>query len=56
VVSAVAVRGARERAIQTLWLEGIGIAVVAPPYALIAGAPMQESAVLLVTLSLAVTG
>jgi uncharacterized membrane protein len=51
---AVAVRSARERALQTLWFEAIGIAVVAPAYALAAGSSMQSSVVLLVALSLAV--
>lgn len=51
---AIALRSARERAIQTLWFEAIGIAVVAPLYALAAGETMQSSVVLLVALSLAV--
>lgn len=51
---AVAVRSARERALQSLWFEAIGIAVVAPLYALVAGGSMQSSVVLLVALSLAV--
>jgi uncharacterized membrane protein len=51
---AAGLRSARERAIQTLWFEAIGIALVAPLYALMAGSPVQSSAVLLVALSLAV--
>ncbi|MDZ7654019.1 MAG: PACE efflux transporter [Burkholderiaceae bacterium] len=51
---AVAVRSARERALQTLWFEAIGIAVVAPLYALGAGSSVSSSALLLVALSLAV--
>jgi uncharacterized membrane protein len=48
------VRSAPERALQTLWFEAIGIAVVAPLYALGAGDSMSSSALLLLALSLAV--
>ena len=50
----VALRGARERLIQTLWFEGVGIALVAPLYGLFTGASMHQSAVLLLALSLTV--
>jgi uncharacterized membrane protein len=52
--TAVPVRGARERAIQTLWFEAIGIAIVAPLYSFAAGSSLQSSAALLLALSLAV--
>lgn len=52
--SAVAVRSARERAIQTLWFEALGVAVVAPLYALAAGSSVASSTSLLIALSLAV--
>jgi uncharacterized membrane protein len=48
-----ALRGARERVIQSLWFEGVGIALVAPLYGLLAGASMRESTALLAALSLA---
>lgn len=48
-----AVRSARERVLQTLCYEGVGIVLVAPLYGLCAGAAMRESVVLLGALSLA---
>jgi uncharacterized membrane protein len=54
VTAAAPVRSARERALQTLWFEAIGIAVVTPLYALGAGDSVSSSALLLLALSLAV--
>lgn len=51
---AVTVRSAGERALQTLWFEALGIAIVAPLYALATGSSAKSSAVLLIALSLAV--
>jgi uncharacterized membrane protein len=47
-------RSARERVIQTLWFEGVGLALVAPLYAWATGAAAGESFVLVAALSLAV--
>ncbi len=52
--SPVALRSARERLIQTLWFEGVGIALVAPLYGLLTGTSMHQSAVLLLALSVTV--
>ena len=48
------VRGWRERGIQTLWFEGLGLAIVAPLYAWAAGAGAGESFSLIAVLSLVV--
>ena len=47
-------RSARERLIQTLWFEGLGLALVAPLYGWVTGTSMADSLVLLVLLSLLV--
>ncbi len=48
------IRSARERVIQTLWFEALGLAIVTPLYACFAGASMRESLVVLIVLSIAV--
>ena len=48
----VALRDTHERLIQTLWFEGIGIVLVSPLYGLVVGASIQESALLLLAVSL----
>lgn len=50
-----AVRSTRERVVQTLWFEGIGLGVVAPLYGWTAGARVGESFQLVAALSLVVT-
>ena len=50
-----AIRNLRERAIQTLWFELIGLALVAPPFAFFAGTTAGESFSLLLVLALVVT-
>lgn len=47
-------RSARERVIQTLWFEGLGLALVAPLYALVSGESAADSVGLLLALSAAV--
>lgn len=47
-------RSARERVIQTLWFEGLGLLLVAPAYAVVTGATAGESFVLIAALSLTV--
>jgi uncharacterized membrane protein len=51
-----AIRSWRERLIQTLWFEALGLAIVTPLYADIMEAAMDDSAVLLIALSVAVMG
>ena len=46
-----AIRSGRERLIQTLWFEALGLAIVSPMLAHFAGASMGESLMLLITLS-----
>lgn len=48
------IRTWRERAEQTLWFEGVGLALVAPLYAWVSGSGGGESLLLLATLSLVV--
>lgn len=48
------IRSRRERLIQSLWFEGLGVLVVAPLYALASGAALQQSLLLVAVLSLAV--
>jgi uncharacterized membrane protein len=47
-------RNARERAIQTLWFEGAGLAIVVPLYSRFAAADLSQSFVLLAALSFVV--
>jgi uncharacterized membrane protein len=47
-------RSRRERLIQSLWFESLGVLAVGPLYALASGAPMQQSLLLVASLSLAV--
>ena len=47
-------RSARERVLQTLWFEGLGLVIVAPLYGWVAGAGMAESFALIAAVSLAV--
>jgi uncharacterized membrane protein len=49
-----ALRSARERVVQTLWFEGIGLALVAPLYAWASGTPGGESLGLIAAVSVAV--
>lgn len=51
---ATGLRSPRERVVQTLWFEGIGLLLVAPAYAAVMDAPAGESFVLVAALSLAV--
>jgi uncharacterized membrane protein len=51
---AAVLRSARERAIQTLCFEGIGLAIVAPLYGWLSGAGIAESLLLIAALSLVV--
>lgn len=44
-------RSARERLIQTLWFEGLGLVLVAPLYALVAGAEVGDSFALVAAMS-----
>lgn len=53
-VVAEGLRTPRERLIQTLWFEGVGLLLVAPAYAWASGAGMGDSFVLVVALSIAV--
>lgn len=48
------VRSARERIVQTLWFEGVGLALIAPLYSAVAGADAAHSLALLALLSLLV--
>jgi uncharacterized membrane protein len=48
------IRGWRERVIQTLWFEALGLAIVSPLFAWFAGASMGKSLIVLVVLSMAV--
>lgn len=50
------VRSARERVIQTIWFEGIGLALVAPLYAWAAGDGIRASFALVAAVSLVVMG
>jgi uncharacterized membrane protein len=49
-----AIRSRRERLVQTLWLEALGVVIVSPLFAHFAGASMGESLVVLVVVSIAV--
>jgi uncharacterized membrane protein len=51
-----AIRCWRERLVQTLWFEALGVAIVSPLYAAITEAAMDDSVVLLSALSVAVMG
>lgn len=51
---ATGLRSPRERVVQTLWFEAIGLLLVAPAYAAVMDAPAGESFVLIAALSLAV--
>lgn len=48
------VRSARERVIQTLWFEGVGLALVAPAFSLFADAALASSFALVALLSVVV--
>jgi uncharacterized membrane protein len=48
------IRSWRERTLQTLWFEGIGLALVAPLYAWVSDSGGGESVLLIATLSLVV--
>jgi uncharacterized membrane protein len=47
-------RSTRERVLQSLWFEGLGLLIVAPLYGWVAGAGMAESFALIAAVSLAV--
>ncbi len=47
-------RSARERVIQTLWFEGLGLLMVAPLYAAVTGSRSGESFVMVAAVSVAV--
>jgi hypothetical protein len=49
-------RSRRERLIQTLWFEALGLAIVSPLFAFCAGVSTGESLVVLIALSIAVMG
>ena len=49
------VRCLRERVIQTLWFEGLGLAIVSLPFASFSGMAVGDSVVLLVVLAVVVT-
>ena len=51
-----AIRSGRERLIQTLWFEALGLLIVSPLFAHFAGASIGESLVVLIVLSFAVMG
>ncbi len=51
---AVGLRGARERVIQTLCFEGLGLALVVPLYAWVAGAGVGESLAMIAAVSVVV--
>lgn len=48
------VRDLRERVIQTLWFEGVGLALVAPLYGWLAGSSLGDSFALIATVSVVV--
>jgi uncharacterized membrane protein len=48
-------RSARERVVQTLWFEGIGLGLIAPLYAALAGAGAGESLAMVAAVSAVVT-
>lgn len=50
-----AIRNLRERTIQTLWFELLGLAIVAPLFAYFSGATAGDSVVLLLVLAIVVT-
>lgn len=47
-------RSARERVVQTLWFEGIGLLLVAPLYAVVAGAGLRDSFAMVAVVSVVV--
>ena len=47
-------RGTRERALQTLWFEGLGLMLVAPAHAWVTGTAQAQSLAMLAAVSLAV--
>jgi uncharacterized membrane protein len=47
-------RSTRERVIQTLWFEAIGLLVIAPLYAVVAGAGLKESYAMVAVVSMVV--
>jgi uncharacterized membrane protein len=51
---AAGLRSARERVIQTLWFEGVGLLLVAPLYALVTGSRSGESFAMVAAVSVAV--
>ena len=51
---AAGLRSARERVIQTLWFEGVGLLLVAPAYAWVAGAGVRESFAMVAAVSVVV--
>ena len=51
-----ALRSRRERIVQTLWFEALGLALVSPLFAQFAGGSSAESLLVLAVLSVAVTG
>jgi uncharacterized membrane protein len=53
---ATGLRSARERLVQTLWFEGIGLALIAPLYAWVAGAGFGASIALVAAVSIVVMG
>jgi uncharacterized membrane protein len=50
------VRSARERLLQTLWFEGLGMVLITPAFSLITGTGSLESLSLLAALSIVVMG
>lgn len=50
-MAAAPIRGRRERVVQTLAFEALGLLLVTPLYGLVSGSPMGESLLLLVVLS-----
>jgi uncharacterized membrane protein len=54
--SAGAIRSGRERLIQTLWFEALGVLLVGPLFAWTTGTSMRGSLVVVVVLSIAVMG
>lgn len=51
---AAGLRSARERVIQTLWFEGLGLLIVAPLYAVVTGSRSAESFAMVAAVSVAV--
>jgi uncharacterized membrane protein len=47
-------RSARERVIQTLWFEGVGLVLVAPSYAFVTASPVGESVAVVGAVSMVV--